>query len=352
MNEKTGYEKIWDAARGLAVFTMFCANLAGNILPQPHPFALRLYGTFAAPFFVLIAGMFFRASLEKKDRGWKNYLLKAGVIFSIAALLDLDYGDYPFINMDVLYLLGFSFVFAYPLCRNNRRGYYAWIPIFAAGWYLQNYVNYRLDPVSLELDQPFFEFWKAQAGGVAYQWFVDGYFPILPWFGIFLLGAHLRSLRASLFSQHTAGTLSVAALLVLSAILWYLFPGAMHIRENYSEMFYPPTMGFILTSGFLLILIVRLLKPVSDKNLILSFWSVYGRNSLLLYALHYPIITHLIAPAWNNAEGDPGAGWPEFLGSYAYLCVALYLIGRGLDFWKTKESFQKIPESARFLFGH
>ena len=41
-----------DIVRGLAIFTMVAANMAAYVLAEPHPFGLRLYGTFAAPLFL------------------------------------------------------------------------------------------------------------------------------------------------------------------------------------------------------------------------------------------------------------------------------------------------------------
>ena len=46
-----------DALRGAAIVTMFAANLAGPCLRPPHPMWLRVYGSFAAPAFVFLAGL-------------------------------------------------------------------------------------------------------------------------------------------------------------------------------------------------------------------------------------------------------------------------------------------------------
>jgi uncharacterized membrane protein len=46
-----------DAIRGLAIFTMVGANMAASVAAHPHPCGLRLYGSFAAPLFILLSGM-------------------------------------------------------------------------------------------------------------------------------------------------------------------------------------------------------------------------------------------------------------------------------------------------------
>ena len=53
----TARDSTVDALRGLAIATMVAANLASLVLPEPHPFWFRLYGSFAAPTFILLSGM-------------------------------------------------------------------------------------------------------------------------------------------------------------------------------------------------------------------------------------------------------------------------------------------------------
>ena len=56
-SESGGRDLSVDVLRGLAIVTMVAANLAAEMLRQPHPFWLRAYGSFAAPTFVVVAGM-------------------------------------------------------------------------------------------------------------------------------------------------------------------------------------------------------------------------------------------------------------------------------------------------------
>ena len=49
-------DKTIDILRGLAIFTMIAANISPYVLIEPHPFWFRLYGSFAAPLFILISG--------------------------------------------------------------------------------------------------------------------------------------------------------------------------------------------------------------------------------------------------------------------------------------------------------
>lgn len=68
-----------DILRGLAILTMIAANTAGILLRPPHPLALRLYGTFAAPLFIAISGaMVFKSAQDKPDRTFL-YFLKRGL---------------------------------------------------------------------------------------------------------------------------------------------------------------------------------------------------------------------------------------------------------------------------------
>src|SRR5262245_51031015 len=58
-----------DVLRGLAVFMMVAANLAASALEGPHPLWFRLYGSFAAPLFVLLSGMMVAYTARRKAYG-------------------------------------------------------------------------------------------------------------------------------------------------------------------------------------------------------------------------------------------------------------------------------------------
>ena len=72
-----------DILRGLAIFTMVAANMAGSMLIEPHPLAFRFYGSFAAPMFILITGMMTVSTSRGKKHGPGYYLIRGGMILVI-----------------------------------------------------------------------------------------------------------------------------------------------------------------------------------------------------------------------------------------------------------------------------
>src|SRR5215471_9562416 len=76
-----------DVLRGLAIFLMVAANLAASSLEEPHPLWFRLYGSFAAPLFVLVSGMMVAYSTLRKGYGLRHFLARGAVVILIAVLL-------------------------------------------------------------------------------------------------------------------------------------------------------------------------------------------------------------------------------------------------------------------------
>lgn len=102
-----------DILRGLTVFTMVAANMAGSVVSQPHPFALRFYGSFAAPLFILISGMMVALTTQRKDHRLKYFLLRGAMIIAVGVIIDLQWKVYPFTTVDILYFIGVSLPLAY-----------------------------------------------------------------------------------------------------------------------------------------------------------------------------------------------------------------------------------------------
>ncbi len=78
-----------DTLRGLAIFTMVAANMAPGVLAEPHPFWFRIYGTFAAPLFILISGMMVTLTSKTKDHTLKYFFVRGVIIMIVGALIDV-----------------------------------------------------------------------------------------------------------------------------------------------------------------------------------------------------------------------------------------------------------------------
>jgi uncharacterized membrane protein len=334
-----------DILRGFAIFTMVAANLAGEILIAPHPFVFRFYGTWAAAIFIFVSGMMVAYSAQKKKRELSHFLKRGGMILMIAVLFDLVSGKYPFVNVDVLYLIGLSIPLAYGFTRLKALPHWVIITaIFAATPILQVIIGYSVNP-------PDFLFFGDHAfvlqdfGTVLHSWIIDGWFPIFPWLGFSLLGAAVGPMyfkwveRSKAFSAITStpspafNTRKIVfvsvCLLCIGSIFWWLYPGALYVREGYSELFYPPTLGYIISAIGVILLLLALSDYYSKAKVVQSF-RLLGESPLFFYILHETIIFTIISPIWGIQD------FLDYFLIYVGLMMFLFLIGFLLRIVKAK----------------
>ncbi len=334
-----------DTLRGLAIFTMVAANLAGATLVEPHPLMLRLYGTFAAPLFVLIFGMMIATGSKKSAHNLKYYLVRMGLTLTVAALIDvLVWKFYPFLSFDVLYLIGISMPLVYLSLRLNLKQRIALVAtIFALTPILQFVLGYSAVPSDF-----FINLWENPVENtnllsIGHHWLIDGWFPIFPWLGVALLGPVIAALREKYAAakQNTMLVLGVA-LLAVGVVIWLLYPSSLYTREGYSEMFYPATIGFLLTATGL---IVSLFAVVDRKPTLRIYkpLQVLGQVALFTYIFHEFIIGYVCYPYFSEVSIQ------LYLVFYAVLLAGVFLAAYGLKALKNR--WTKRPFLVRFLIG-
>ena len=282
-----------DVLRGLAIAIMVAANLVPSLLLPPAPFLLRLLSSVAAPLFIFISGMMVALSCGRKDYPFSYFLVRGGIVAGIAAALDLfARGMVPFVGADVLYLIGLSLPLAYLVLRAGPR---LRLPVVASVLLAAPLLQYAFGYGELPLQLPAVPFPSSPScEGIFRQWLIEGWFPLFPWLAVSLLGAHAGTLRwtgGRVRSFARPEIVCIACgLLASGAVLWYLMPGAMYVRYGYVELFYPPTVGFVLAViGLIFALFIAAdLLPVSCR------WSgplrAMGECSLAIYILHSVII--------------------------------------------------------------
>jgi len=318
-----------DLLRGLAITIMVGANLIPYLLAPPAPFWLRLVSSVAAPLFIFISGMMVALSCRTKHYTLSYFLLRGGFVIGIAAFLDLFVmGFVPFIDTDVLYLIGISLPLAYLFLSLGKRTRLAiLIGILIAAFLLRGIVGYSSLPImipasslpimipasSLPIMIPasslpiMIPASSLLHGGmlpdifaVLSQWFIDGWFPIFPWLFIALLGA-----QAGMFRWHEGTIISFAqrklailavSVLAIGSIVWFLVPGPLLTRLGYVELFYPPATGFLLfiTGLIFCLFIIADTLPITWRGF--DPIRALGECSLAIYILHMVIITRVIEP--------------------------------------------------------
>jgi uncharacterized membrane protein len=333
-----------DILRGIAVFTMVAANLAGNTLVMPYPFVFRFYGTFAAPMFIMLAG-FMVGTKGRYERGVSYYMLRGCLLILIGILIDvLVWQYYPLMSFDVLYLLGVSMPVAFLASRLPQVFQGMLVVLFFA---VTPLVESKFGYISESLDLPLAQFslssLVSQLPIIARHFFSDGWFPVFPWLGFSLLGVGLASLHHNR-AKSFVSLMLVGGPMILSIgiIVWSLNPGPLYVREGYLELFYPPTTGYLLTAVGLLLSMFGLISKISTTPF-LKPWQVLGQCSLIIYILHYIIIRYVFKVFW------PKVHFTEFIAHYVLLLLVLFGVAYGVSAYKRR--FPKNPFLIQFLIG-
>jgi uncharacterized membrane protein len=296
-----------DALRGLAIVSMFAANLAGPCLAPPHPWWLRIFGSFAAPAFVFMSGMM--STLGKASLG--RVLQRSALLLVLAVVIDVAcWGIDPFQTFDVLYLLCLALPVAHQCARLPRawHGLLALAVLSTTPW-LRDRLGYGpLLPDHLAYPWPA---WR--------RLLVDGWFPLFPGLGVALVGSLAG--RLDLFGSRMRPWLSVlgGGCVALGAVGWFLEPPVLVTRSGYSELFYPPSPQYLAIALGAVVLALTGFDALS-RRYSLGWLALLGRWSLLLYCAHVALIARVLDELFR------GQALPAFLVLYGGMTGALWLL--------------------------
>jgi len=340
-------DKTIDILRGTAIFTMVAANLAGEVLDVDPPFWFRLYGSFAAPLFILISGMMVAFTKWTKGHKLKYFLLRGFMIIIIGALVDtLIWKIYPFMSFEVLYLIGISIPFAYLFSYlSSVQRWIITISIILITPILQNALGYTDYPSEYYL-------WGEKVAevsnetGILNHWIIDGWFPLFPWLGFSFIGVNLAFYRWENLSKRIAreniNLLIGIIILTFGIALWWYHPGSMMIRDGYLELFYPPTLGYV-TSAIGFILVFMWIVNMNNDLIFYKPLEALGESALFMYIVHLALIEYMITSLW------PEEDFKTVLLNYSVLICLLISLAYGLQYLKTK--WKDRPFIIRFLIG-
>jgi len=341
-----------DTVRGLAILLMIPANMSSKIWLDTHPFWFRLIGSFAAPTFILIAGLMCAYGLFHKKHG-AGYFLKRGLlIMCIGAAIDIAvWNVIPFTSCDVLYLIGLALpaVYFFQCYLKPRHKWMILFIIIAGTPFLQNLLTYSEDPAEFTLGEP----WGVRSitpehpTSLANAFLVDGWFPIFPWISFAMVGAMIAEVRTrhqffALSSKFPIG--SALLLIVAGGVLWAMFPGNQYLRDGYSELFYPPTPGFVIASIGLVSLLLQIVKAF-PAQLLLAPLRILGESAMLAYIMHLAAIRFLINPAFQENGVTQLVFWK------LNLILVLGLIATGILVRIIKRHWSKRPLPVRIIIG-
>jgi uncharacterized membrane protein len=295
-----------DILRGLAIAMMVMANMAPALLMSPAPDWFRVVSSIAAPLFITIAGMMVALSYTGKGRSFAYIAIRGGLIILVGALIQIVvYQTIPFVDVDVLYLIGLSLPIAWLyLCLPEKGRWIIIVAILLATPLLWAGIGYNQ-----EIAEPVFTLAGSQIhvtppvpglGDVVKRWLIDGWFPVFPWTALALIGAEIGMYRwkGGRVREFRAGHEGRYATLLLAggAILWVLVPGVHLVRDGYVELFYPPVPGLLLFVAGVLLFTFIVLDRVPTMYSWLDPLRAAGECSLFIYILHLAVINWIIAP--------------------------------------------------------
>ncbi len=229
-----------DFLRGIAIIAMIAFHalfdlnyFAGYSFPL-HKGAFFLLGRFASVTFIFLVGLslsisYNRARQQKtKTQLFQKYFFRGAKIFSLGLLITaVTWLLFPkeVIVFGVLHFIGLAIILSFPFLGRRKTNLLIGILFILSGFWLQ----------SVSIPSPLL-LW---VGFTPVGFYSFDYFPLLPWFGLVLLG---------------------------------LFSGNM-LYSGEERKFSLPDLS---------------------KNRFIGFFSFLGRNSLLIYFLHQPVLVAVI----------------------------------------------------------
>ena len=172
-----------DAARGVAILMMVVYHFAfdlyafgGYDVDAVSGFWARFADATAALFLFLV-GVSLAISSQKSGAGFRRYLLRGLRILGYGMLLTAVFLAFGMgiVAFGILHLIGLSIVLSYPFLKLRFANLVLGVVVFAAGLYVQ-----AGDPTGSA--------WLLPFGVVPEGWAMPDYRPLLPWFGVVLVG--------------------------------------------------------------------------------------------------------------------------------------------------------------------
>lgn len=281
-----------DFARGVAILIMILANSAPYLLINIEvPFWLRFTFSFAAPIFIFLSGYSLNLAFQS-NKSIKKILIRPIQILFIAIVIDcFVWKIMPFQTFDVLYAIGISQLLLITI-HNIKPKIKLLLLILALFVYalLTFQYDYRFHLIENELCLDNFKVFSINSS--IRRMLFDGWFPLMPWFIVSLIGHLANDFNSYLIKNKYFFILGII-LIISSYFLFLLFPNWINQpREKYLELFYPITLPY---SCLLLGIFIIVITFINSKIKLNSRLNNIGRLSLFVYLIHVLIINYILS---------------------------------------------------------
>ena len=179
-----------DVMRGGAIVLMVIYHLLWDLwLFQVLPNIVlydgfwKYFQRYIATSFILLVGvsltLSYRQALRRRKGNaslFPKFLKRGLMIFGWGMVISAVVwaAGIGYMHFGVLHLIGFSIIAAYPLIRYRWPNFFLWMALFVGGYFLQG---------------PTVDFtWLVWLGFKPPHYYPLDYFPVIPWFGVVLLG--------------------------------------------------------------------------------------------------------------------------------------------------------------------
>lgn len=341
-----------DSLRGLAIVGMFGANLA-SVTTWDHSLLFRYFCSFPAPIFVMLSGAMVGLSAlnPKPERGLHYFLIRGLFLITIGTLVDIAaWHIVPLLGMDVLYLIGVSLPLVYLISLFSLRIILIIaLALFALTFFAQHIIGYTKNVTYISLEDLHL-LTGLELKKIVQHVFLDGWFPFLPWFGYSVVGLALSkwrwkpdgNIRNFAFPAYAAAG---SSLVLTGLFMTQLSSTQAHTRENFLEMFYPPTTGFVLFSLGVIVLLIALIDSIQvlKHN---PFLALFGEASLFMYIAHSLMIGRLYEPFGPLTIMHSQT---EYWLAYAAMVLLLFICGTWLKKWRKRHP--QVPIAVKWVLG-